>query len=342
MKAVALLGDGRVELVERSLPALSAGEVLVRVSHCGLCGSDKRLIRQGAIHIPGHEIVGTVVDSGPGVDSSGIGDGSVVIYIPLFCETCGQCRRGRTNRCTAMSGLVGWQVDGGFAEYLTVPRRNVVPVPPDIPAARAVLSLDTIGTAAHGLHRLFATADEDDLPVVVLGCGPLGMGVVAVACHWGKRVLAYDVDAARAAMAASFGAEMLGLDSVAIDDLRGELNPSVVDASGSTGARSIALDLVGQGGGVLMLGEGDQDWILPASVRWRRTEATYVRSFYFPVGQMDENWELLRTVGDQLEDAIVTLWNFDDTPAIFASFLEGALAKPIIEMVPAPAHSLVS
>jgi len=336
MRAVALLGDGRVELVEKPQPVLSEGDVLVRVSHCALCGSDKRLIRQGASHIPGHEIAGTVVDVGPGIDSWD-DDRSVVVYIPLFCEICEQCRRGHTNRCTAMSGLVGWQVDGGFAEYLAVPRRNVMPVPGDIPAARAVLSLDTVGTATHGLRRLFGVVDDGDDPVVVLGCGPLGMGVVAVAQHWGKRVLAYDVDSGRVATAASLGAEILDLDEVAIDDVRRAWNPSVVDASGSGGARSLATNLVGQGGGVLMLGESDQDWVLPASVRWRRTEAAYVRSFYFPVGQMSENWEILRAVGPQLEDAIMTLGKFGDVPAIFSAFLEGAMSKPIIEMVSASA-----
>lgn len=341
MKAIALAGNGRVELVERDRPVPSEGEVLVQVSHCALCGSDKRLIRQGADHIPGHEIAGTVVDCGPGVDTSVDERGTVVVYIPLFCGICVQCQRGRTNRCTAMTGLVGWQVDGGFAEYLVVPRRNVLPVPEDIPPARAILSLDTVGTAAHGLRRLFGAVDDRDSPVVVLGCGPLGMGVVAVAQHWGKRVLAYDVDHARAAVAAALGAEILDFDTTGVEVVRGELNPSVVDASGSAGARSLAVDLVGQGAGVLMLGEGDQGWVLPASVRWRRTEAAYVRSFYFPVGQMPENWEILRAVGHGLEDAIVTTGIFDEVPAIFAAFLAGSMSKPTVEIAWTPAGATV-
>lgn len=335
MKAVALLGDGRVEMVDRLRPSLSDEEVLIRVSYCGLCGSDKRLIRQGAAHIPGHEIVGTIVERGPGGDAPP-GDGSVVVYIPLFCGQCKQCRNGHTQRCTAMSGLVGWQVDGGFAEYVTIPQRNALPVPCDIPAARAVLSLDTVGTAAHGLHRLFTAVDNDESPVVVLGCGPLGMGVVAVARHWGKRVLVYDVDRARATAAADLGAEILDLTAVRSDDVRATFNPSVVDASGSAGAHAMAAEMVGQGAGVLMLGEGDQDWVLSASLRWRRTEATYVRSFYFPIGQMDENWEILRAVGQRLEDAIVTIRAFDEAPSVFAAFANGAMSKPIMEIAASP------
>lgn len=334
---MALAGNAQVGVVDRPQPAPGPGQVLVRVSYCGLCGSDKRLIRNGAAHVPGHEIAGRIVAWGPGAGTT-VGEGdAVVVYIPLFCGTCRQCQLGYTNRCLSMTGLVGWQADGGFAEYVTVPERNVLAVPDDIPLALGVLSLDTVGTAAHGLHRLFDAAGDDTAAVIVLGCGPLGMGVVAVARRWGKRVLAYDVDPARSTGAASLGAEILDLDQTGAEEVRTELNPLVVDASGSSGARALAQELVGQGGAVLMLGEGDNDWVLPASVRWRRTEASYVRSFYFPVGQMPENWDILRSVGQQLSEAIVTIGPIDDVPNAFADFLGGSVLKPIIDFGSMPA-----
>lgn len=330
VRAVSLPGGGQVDVVERPMPVVQPGHVLLAVSHCALCGSDKRLIRSGASHVPGHEVVGRVVDVGDGADWSG-GDVAVV-YIPLFCGACQQCTRGATNRCVAMDGLVGWQADGGFADFLAVPARNALPVPADISAATAVLALDTVGTAAHGLRRLFAGSERDDSPVVVLGCGPLGIGVVAVATHWGRRVAVYDVDRSRAEAAAAFGAEVLDLAAIPLDEIRAAWNPSVVDASGSSQARSLAVGLVGQGEGVLMLGESDADWVLPASVAWRRTEAAYVRSFYFPVGQMAENWRILRAVGQQLERTLVSAGSFADVPQIFRAFLAGDLSKPVVRL----------
>lgn len=329
VRAVSLPGGGEVTFAERAVPAARPGHVVLAVSHCALCGSDKRLIRMGADVVPGHEIVGTVVDVGAGAQWAEVG-GRAVVYIPLFCGACPQCTRGATHRCTAMAGLVGWQADGGFAEYVAVPARNAVPVPDDIDPVVAVLGLDTIGTAAHGLRRLLVVLDDEDAPVVVLGCGPLGMGVAAVAVHWGRRVGVYDVDPSRARAAVALGAEVLDLAGIAVDEVRKEWNPAVVDASGAAAARALAVGLVGQGEGTLMLGEGGDPWVLPASVEWRRTEAAYVRSFYFPLDQMEENWQILRSVGAQLRRAIVSEATFDEVPRVFGAFVAGEVSKPVV------------
>jgi threonine dehydrogenase-like Zn-dependent dehydrogenase len=106
LKAVALSTDNHVQRVERDSPARSGGEVLVRVSQRGLCGSDKRLIRKGAGHIRGHELVGAADDYSPGIDGSDSADGSVVICFP--CGTYEQYGPGYSNRCTTTFGLVGW------------------------------------------------------------------------------------------------------------------------------------------------------------------------------------------------------------------------------------------
>ena len=63
-----------------------------------------------------------------------------------------------------------------------------------------------------------------------------------------------------------------------------------------------------------MLGEGEEPWSLPASVRWRRTEAAWVRSFYFPLSQAEENWRLVRNVGASLEELLVSYESFCDLP----------------------------
>jgi len=201
-----------------------------------------------------------------------------------------------------------------------------------------VLALDTVGTAANGLNRAIRAADARDGPVLVLGCGPLGVGVVAVALERGLEVVAHDVEPARLAAALALGASALDADIassagtvVEPTDL-GIGFSLVVEASGVSAAKTAASQLVGQGGAVLLLGEGEQPWSLPASVRWRRTEAAWLRSFYFPLSQAEENWRLVQKVGGRLEELLVSYESFWDLPRVSEEFLGGTVTKPVMVM----------
>lgn len=329
MRAAHFDGDGAVSIGERPDPAAGPGHAVLEVAWCAFCGSDKRLLRSGTSRVPGHEIVGRVVDPGDG-PAARVGQAAAV-YAPLYCGHCAWCRRGATNRCAEMSGVIGWQVDGGFAERVRVPHRNLLPVPDDVPVGRAVLVLDTLGTAAHGLDRACAAVDGATGPVLVLGCGPLGLGVVAVARHRNQTVLAFDVSPARLEAAVALGAR--AWDGVADESTdRGATGgfAVVVEASGAPDARRLADAAVDQGGAVLMLSEGDAPWSLPATVHWRRTEAAWVRSFYFPVGDTAANWQLVRDVGGTLEEVLVSYEPFADLPRVARAFLEGRSIKPVV------------
>lgn len=338
MRAAHFDGSGMVRLEDMADPVPLAGQALVHVEYCAFCGSDKRLLKQGSPHIPGHEIVGRVV----GVNDQGspvrVGD-PVAVYAILFCGACAWCRRGATNRCSAMAGLVGWQADGGFAELVRVPTRNLLPIPADLPLHQAVLSLDTLGTAAHGVRRALAMIDAEDRSMLVLGCGPLGLGVVAMARHAGISVFAHDLDRERVEAALALGASVW--ETPAGDAEAAPAEPEarssfsmVVEASGAPAAKSIASQAVAQGGAVLMLGEGEQPWTLPTSVRWRRTEAVWTRSFYFPINQAAANWELVRAVGGRLEELLLTVEPLSQISAVAEHFLAGRVTKPVIATGP--------
>ncbi len=338
MRAAYFDGSGMVRLERTAEPVPLAGEAVVQVEYCAFCGSDKRLLKQGSPYIPGHEIVGRVLAVDEDTSPARAGD-PVAVYSILHCGTCAWCRRGATNRCSAMAGLVGWQVDGGFAELVRVPARNLLPIPADIPLQQAVLSLDTLGTAAHGVRRALAMTDAEDRSMLVLGCGPLGLGVVAMACHSGISVFAHDLDLERVEAAVALGAVAWGPQGGGAEVASGEAEVRsrfslVVEASGAPAAKSIASEAVDQGGAVLMLGEGEQPWTLPASVRWRRTEAVWTRSFYFPINEADANWELVRAVGAPLEELLLTVEPLSQISAVAERFLAGRVTKPVIAMGP--------
>lgn len=318
-------GDGKIDFEDVTLGPVAEKEVRVQVAVCALCGSDKRLLASGSAVVPGHEIAGRVIETGPG---AAVAEGTrVLVYIPVYCGECDQCSRGETNRCLNLSELVGWQRDGGFATHVDVPAQCVVPVPDDIPLDVAVLGLDTVGTAAHGLRMALRTQTETPRNVAVIGCGPLGLGVIGVATAMGLPMPhAFDPHPGRLASAVSLGA-------VAIDDLT---TPNqfdvVVEVSGSAAARETAQTLVRPGGSVVALGESNEPYLMPATPRWRRTDCFTVRSFYFPTYEAGQNWPLLREKGAALRDLLSKPMSLHDLPSAFEAFVAGDYLKPYIVM----------
>ena len=131
----------RLERVERDDPEPAPDEVVVRVRACGVCRTDLHLAehdlpprRPGAI--PGHEIVGEVVAQGGSAGRFQIGDRIGIAWLRRTCGSCAACRSDRENLCRA-SQYTGWDSDGGFAEYATVPEAFAYPLPDGLPDDQA-------------------------------------------------------------------------------------------------------------------------------------------------------------------------------------------------------------
>ena len=135
---------GVIEVVRRPLPELGDDELLVRVEACGVCRTDLHVIdRDLDVHlpgvVPGHQVVGTVVGVGGAVQHAHAGQRVGFAWLRRTCGVCRWCSKGRENLCPE-SEYTGWDADGGFAEYATVPERFAYPLP-DLsdPAIRAPL-----------------------------------------------------------------------------------------------------------------------------------------------------------------------------------------------------------
>src|SRR5512132_4409324 len=184
MLAAIFSGPGRaLDIMTIARPDPGPGEVLVRVSACGLCHSDLHYMDHGVPTfktpplVLGHEISGTVVGVGLGVDQARIGT-SVLLAPVTSCGECAMCRTGRENVC-ARQRMLGNTIDGGFAEYVVAPSRDAFAIPPDVPAEEACVIADALTTAFHCVPRRARL--ETGETVVVVGCGGLGLNVVQVA-----------------------------------------------------------------------------------------------------------------------------------------------------------------
>jgi len=141
MRAWATTGNGDLRLVEHPVPPPGPGELLVRVSVCGVCRTDLHvrdgdLARHRPAVVPGHEVVGTVAAVADDVTRFAEGDRVGVAWLRETCGACRWCRRGRENLCPA-SRYTGWDEDGGYAEYTLVPAAFAYGLPADLPDEQA-------------------------------------------------------------------------------------------------------------------------------------------------------------------------------------------------------------
>ncbi|MHB8620438.1 MAG: alcohol dehydrogenase catalytic domain-containing protein [Chloroflexota bacterium] len=328
MRHAVFLGGGRIMVETAERPTPGPEEVLLRVHFTALCGSDNRLYYRGAKVTPGHEIVGVVEEAGAGAAVS-LGCRAAV-YIPRFCGQCRFCLAGETNRCDRLEGLIGWgDVPGGFAEYVAVPARNLLALPPDIGDDLGVLLLDTIGTTAHGIRlcqQALSSAARSDRAAVV-GCGPLGLGALLVlqAMGWGMVGAIDPADRRR-----DFAVELGGHAFDPADQRLAGTCAVVVEASGKPAARAVAMSLAEAGGAVLLLGESDDPWTITPSVALRRRDCAYVRSFYFPIGDLAENLELLRSRRARFQRLLGPIVPLNHLSETYADFIAGKTIKPLI------------
>lgn len=192
MSALVLHAVGDIRFEQVAVPTPQPGEALVRIAAAGVCGSDiPRIYEHGTYRfplIPGHELAGIVelVNGEPLYRR-----GQRVAIKPLIpCGRCAYCQVGAFGQCSDYDYL-GSRRDGGFAEYVTVPQENLVPVPDQVPLTEAALC----EPAAVALHALRQGGIQPGDVVAILGTGPIGMLLAQWAWYWGAgRVLLIDID----------------------------------------------------------------------------------------------------------------------------------------------------
>ncbi len=254
MKAAIFRGNCEISIEERPDPRTEAAdECLVRVMACGICGSDVHPYASASPPdaVMGHEAVGEVLEVGEGVTRVRPGD-RVAVYAVSGCGECANCRRGRITWCEDQRG----SVNGGFGELLVAPERNLLRLPVWIDWMRACLLTDVLGTPMKAI-RTAGVGEGDTL--VVLGCGPIGLGAVQVGVARGARVMAVDPLEYRLALARKLGAEAVCSPDKesTVDAAKRWSGPGAdfaLDCTGAEGMALTALDSLRPGGTAICVG----------------------------------------------------------------------------------------
>jgi threonine dehydrogenase-like Zn-dependent dehydrogenase len=207
MKAFYITEPGKTAVLDvPAQPRPEAGEILLQTRFIGLCGTDLSTFRGknplvSYPRIPGHEIAATIVEVGADVPAEFQPGVNVTVHPCTSCGQCASCKRGRFNACK-FNETLGVQRDGAMREYFTAPWQKVFRT-----ASLSLRELSLVEPLAVGFHAAVRGRVAAEDVVAVIGCGTVGLGVIACAALRGATVIAVDLDDAKLALAQQVGAQ---------------------------------------------------------------------------------------------------------------------------------------
>lgn len=253
MKAAVLYEPGDIRVEQVPMPTIGAGELLVKVAACGVCGSDiPRMNFAGAHRLPiicGHEFSGHVIERSSDVTDFELGD---LISVPplLPCNKCESCLEGHFSLCEDYD-YFGSRRDGAYAEYVVVPVGNALRMPKGLDPRAAAM----IDPSAVALHAIWRTGLKAGQRVAVIGAGPIGLFAVQWARHFGAaEVLAVDLNEQKAQMAVVAGATHTASGEDEAMAVVGNGYDIVIESAGVPETIKLAVNLVARRGEAAFIG----------------------------------------------------------------------------------------
>jgi threonine dehydrogenase-like Zn-dependent dehydrogenase len=257
-QALVIVGDGQVALQTRKMAAPLPGQVVIRVTATGICGSDVHGLRgatgrRSVGQVMGHETAGVVIEISDGVDAGLLGR-RVTVNPVSSCGQCAACLENEDQQCK-----FGWVLgvnpdfDAAYAEQLMVPARNVVALPDAMPTWHGAL-VEPLAVGYHAARRGCAGPKDRAL---IIGGGPIGQAVVAGCQRQGvQAILVNDIDIARSAIVRKLGAPLVlpdELEAAVGDCLDGEAT-LVFDVVGAPATLETALKYSSSGARIVLVG----------------------------------------------------------------------------------------
>ena len=258
MEYIVCNAPGDLALLHKAVPNFETDQVLLQIKRVGICGTDLHAYQgnQPFFSYPrilGHELSAEVIEVGAEVTHVKTGD-RVVILPYVSCGSCIACRAGKTNCCVDLQ-VLGVHSDGGMQQYIAV-SGDLVRSVNDL-THEDIAIVEPLAIGAHAVRRAQVTKGEY---AVVVGCGPIGLGIIHFACQAGAKVIAVDKQVSRLTIAQS----MLPIDHVveagpqAISEIskitNGHLAQKVFDATGNKNAMEFGIEYMSHGGSYILVG----------------------------------------------------------------------------------------
>ncbi len=258
MKYIICQEPGKFFLREKPEPAKKPGEALLKVRNIGICGTDLHAYtgQQAFFSYPrilGHELATEIIAIDPNSKGLKVGDRAIIMPY-VSCGECFACRQGKTNCCSNIR-VLGVHADGGMQEIISVPADLLIPA--DSLSWDEMAIAEPLAIGAHAIRRSDLKKGET---AVVVGCGPIGVGIMMFAKNEGANIIALDMNDKRL----RYVKERIGVDhtvNVSDDPLQSineitnsDLAHVVYDATGNKRALETGVQFMGHGGRYVLVG----------------------------------------------------------------------------------------
>lgn len=337
MKVLVCTKPGLFEYKEMAKPVMREGQAIIRIKRIGICGTDLHAYQgtQPYFNYPrilGHELAGELVDA-DGAD--GFHPGEALTFIPYFsCRKCVACRSGIPNCCSNIK-VFGVHIDGGMAEYISVPSDALI--------KNSGLSFDQLALveplaiAAHGIRR---AGNVKDYYVLVVGAGPIGLATMEFARIAGAKVIALDINDAKLDFCKSklnITQALNGSKENVVDALKeitaGDMPAVVIDATGNRSAINNGFQYMAHGGRYVLIGLQREE-IQFSHPEFHKREATLMSSRNATRKDFDY---VMKSIADKLlnpSDYITHRVSFDNLKKDFTDWLDpsSGLIKAEVEL----------
>ena len=323
IRRILVRGIDDVSVETLPAPEAGAGEVLVRSTVVGICGSDVHAAhgRHPFISLPfrpGHEIVGVVEAAGDGVDRSLVGK-RVVIEPNIACGTCEPCLQGRYNICETLD-VFGCQTPGGLADEFAIAADRVIELPDDMDDTWASL-IEPLATPVHAVRR---AGDLAGRRVVVFGAGPIGLFLAIAAKDAGaEAVVVADLLASKRERAERLGAtgSFDPTSPTAAEDARRALGGSahvVFDGVSRESTVELGIDLLVKGGRLMTVGVPAGKTLVPLDLIQDR-EIELIGNLMYVREDVEHAIALLRRKTFPIDELVTATFPLAETAAAFAA-----------------------
>jgi len=336
MKAAVFKRKDEMAVIDVPDPTAGAGEVVLKVHNCGICGSDLHAVQYGLgmqmDTVMGHEFCGEIHAVGDGVDGYQLGDR--VTSLPyMACGECAWCRRDDAMHCSRLRSLGLGQLPGAYAEFVACSAASLLKLPLNV-SSRAGALVEPLSVGLHGVNH---ASIEPGMGVVVMGAGPIGLSTLIWAKAKGaKAVVVSELAPGRTELAMKLGASAVvnpteDDPSDAVRSITGRPPEVVFECIGVKSTLGAAIGMVGRHGQVVVIGVCmESDSIYPLSCVMKEVQINFALAY--TRGEFQETIDALSKGTIDATPMITDVIKVDEVPAMFAELKRpGTRAKVMVE-----------
>ncbi len=335
MKAAVFKRQDAMAVIDVPEPRAGAGEVVLKVHDCGICGSDLHAVQYGLGMKPdtvmGHEFCGEIHELGAGV--TGFRKGDRVTALPFIsCGECERCRRDDGMHCERTRGLGLGQLPGGYAEYVMCGAASILKLPDNVSSREGAL-VEPLSVGLHGVNRANL---RSGMGVVVMGAGPIGLSAAIWAIAKGATVVVSELASGRKDLALRLGAAAVvnpqeENPARQVAELTGRPPEVVFECIGVKSTLGAAIDMVGLHGRVVVLGACmEPDLINPLACIFKEIGIEFIVGYNR--AEFSETIAALASGKIDAKPMITDVVAIDQVPRMFEALKNpGARAKVMVE-----------